>query len=127
MIDLGDVAFLVGVSGWIAIWGYRTHLGHIRKVMEMRAMRGEPLDDHKAEIERLRQEVNALRGGASSGGDLAALRQEIVRLRDTSTQYDVSLDHTLQELQHRVATLEIRLRQAGQSTTPDEVTTNSTR
>ena len=35
-----------------------------------------------------------------------ALRDEIARLRDTSTQYDVSLQHALEDLQHRVASIE---------------------
>ncbi|SRR5579883_652343 len=35
-----------------------------------------------------------------------ALREEVARLRDTSTQYDISIQHTLEDLQHRLATLE---------------------
>lgn len=37
-----------------------------------------------------------------------ALRDEIARLRDTSTQYDVSIQHTLDDLQRRVENLESR-------------------
>jgi hypothetical protein len=42
--------------------------------------------------------------------DFEALRQEVARLRDTSTQYDISIQHTLDDLQYRVSTLESRKR-----------------
>jgi TolA-binding protein len=41
-------------------------------------------------------------------GELLALRGEISRLRDTSTQFDMSIDHTLKDLQARVETIESR-------------------
>ena len=42
------------------------------------------------------------------------LRDDLARLRDTSTQYDVSIQHTLEDLQGRVAALESR-REAGRA------------
>jgi len=40
---------------------------------------------------------------------IEALREEVARLRDTSTQYDISIQHTLEELQQRVAFVESRV------------------
>lgn len=37
---------------------------------------------------------------------LESLRAELVRLRDTSTQYDISIQHSLEDLQRRVGKLE---------------------
>jgi TolA-binding protein len=34
------------------------------------------------------------------------LREEVARLRDTSTQYDISIQHTLEELQQRMTYVE---------------------
>jgi TolA-binding protein len=36
------------------------------------------------------------------------LRNEIAQLRDTTTKYDMSVEHALQEVRHRLATLESR-------------------
>ncbi len=41
-----------------------------------------------------------------------ALRVEVAQLRDTSTRYDMSLQHSLEELQHRVGVVESRTRPA---------------
>jgi|SRR5579862_759338 len=38
--------------------------------------------------------------------EIASLRQELAQLRDTATQYDVSLQNSLEELQHRVSHIE---------------------
>ncbi len=40
---------------------------------------------------------------------IEALRQELAQLRDTSTQYDMSLQMTLETLQERVRMLEQQL------------------
>jgi hypothetical protein len=51
-----------------------------------------------------------LQQGQSSDvmGQIAALRQEIIALRDTSTQFDVSLEHTVQRLDERLGRLETK-------------------
>lgn len=38
--------------------------------------------------------------------ELEALRLEVSRLRDTTTQYDISIQHTLEELHQRLARVE---------------------
>jgi hypothetical protein len=52
--------------------------------------------------------------------EIAALRQELAQLRDTSTQYDVSLQQSLEELQHRVATIEARNRNSSAPVAEDQ-------
>jgi hypothetical protein len=49
---------------------------------------------------------NAQMANQQAPAELAALRQEIASLRDTTTQFDMSVERTLTELQHRVASLE---------------------
>jgi len=41
-----------------------------------------------------------------SGSELTALRAELTAYKDASTQYDVSLDHVLQRIEHRLDRLE---------------------
>lgn len=54
----------------------------------------------------------AMRLQHSNGGDadiarqLQELRQEIAQLRDTSTSYDLSIDHQLQQLERRMQFME---------------------
>lgn len=45
-------------------------------------------------------------GNNSMKSEFDSLRQEVARLRDTSTQYDISIQHTLEELHRRVEMLE---------------------
>lgn len=44
--------------------------------------------------------------------EIIGLRQELAQLRDTSTQYDVSIQHSLEDLHHRVAHVEGTVRPA---------------
>jgi len=62
--------------------------------------------EKKAEIKA----GNSGAGNEALRSEFEALRQEVARLRDTSTQYDISIQHTLEELQHRVSTLESKKR-----------------
>lgn len=63
--------------------------------------------ERKAEIRD-----QSLRGGNNSlRAEIEALREELSRLRDTATQFDISIQHTLEELHTRVATLESQRRQ----------------
>jgi hypothetical protein len=67
-----------------AIW-----TGHRRKMLEMQLMlRGS--------------------GHATSDATIAAVREELRSLRDTTTQYDMSFDTALQRMERRVEGLERR-------------------
>lgn len=48
------------------------------------------------------QETDSLRT------EFDALRTELARLRDTSTQYDISIQHTLEDMQQRLERVESR-------------------
>jgi hypothetical protein len=63
-----------------------------------------------------------LQQGQSSDvmGQIAALRQEIIALRDTSTQFDVSLEHTVQRLDERLGRLETKAIIPSTTSTIDE-------
>jgi chromosome segregation ATPase len=73
---------------------------------------------HQAEMLDRKLLAQSLLTGQTQS-EISALRQELAQLRDTSTQYDVSLQHSLEELQHRVATIEARNRK-GSTLAPEE-------
>jgi hypothetical protein len=56
---------------------------------------------HQSEMLQLRLRLQ--QGEGNSHTDIAALRQEIQVLRETSMQYDLSFDAALQRLEQRVA------------------------
>ena len=88
LIPLAAVVFIFGPALFIPITAMV--LKHRKEMLQM-------------ELERRRlsnQEVLA---------QIEALRHELAQLRDTSTQYDMSLQATLETLQERVRTLEQRL------------------
>lgn len=61
------------------------------------------------QVERTR--INAQAGNTGNDtlrSEIEALRQELGRLRDTSTQYDISIQHTLEDMQQRLKRLESR-------------------
>ena len=51
---------------------------------------------------------------------LEAMRAEIAGLRDTSTQFDMSLEHTVERLEERVGRVETKVAPAA-SSRPDQV------
>jgi TolA-binding protein len=54
-------------------------------------------------------EIQAQASGAGNDSlrtEMEALRQEVARLRDTSTQYDISIQHSLEDMQRRLEFLE---------------------
>lgn len=93
---MGDLTGLVAV---ICIFGtplaaigmvaFRSYLKHQSEILDKK------LATHSEASSRIEAEV-------------VALRQELAQLRDTSTQYDISIQHTLEELQHRVHSIESR-------------------
>ena len=92
MIDPDDVMFFGTVCLAIVSGGwYKLR----RREIELRAM-------------------NNQFAGQNSPTEIAALRDEIASLRDTTTKYDISVEQALTELQNRIATLEA----ARQSATP---------
>lgn len=78
----------------------------------------------RIELARLRAEQNS---GAGSNSrevtalreELAALREEVHSLKDTATQYDISFDTALQNMDSRVAHLERRV--ASTTTSTEEI------
>jgi hypothetical protein len=86
--DIGSIFWGLAISAFFGRYWYVAWLKHQERKMEMRMMRGESIDGRTPEVERL--------------------RQELLRLRDTSTQFDVSIDHTLQDLKDRLAAMEAR-------------------
>jgi TolA-binding protein len=62
-------------------------------------------DERKLKIRTLGQ--NPV-GVDSLKSEIDAVRQEVARLRDTSTQYDISIQHTLEDMQQRLERLESR-------------------
>ena len=57
----------------------------------------------KSQERRLEMRLNAQQGqNEDVTRQLQAIRREIVDLRDTSTQFDLSLEHSLQRLEERV-------------------------
>ncbi|MCS7065804.1 MAG: hypothetical protein NZL85_05950 [Fimbriimonadales bacterium] len=94
MIDIGDLTGLVAV---ILIFGPAIIIPVTAMVLKHRK------EMVKLEIERrtaVSQEVLA---------QLEVLRREIAELRQTSTEYDMSLQANLENLQERVRTLEQQL------------------
>jgi hypothetical protein len=69
------------------------------------------------------QKLAQIRAKARAGADEGAaksideLRREIMALRETATQYDVSFDAALQRLEQRVAQMELRLSSVEQNQT----------
>ncbi len=57
---------------------------------------------------KMAQEQNKKAGTADGSvmAEVAALRAELAALRDTSTQYDISIEHTMQHIEQRVGRLE---------------------
>jgi TolA-binding protein len=47
-------------------------------------------------------------GSDSVRSEVETLRQELARLRDTSTQYDISIQHTLEDVQQRLERVEAK-------------------
>jgi len=57
----------------------------------------------------LRAQIQQQPGSIAGSGEVAALREELARLRDTSTQYDVSLQHALERIEQRLDHVERRV------------------
>ena len=72
---------------------------------------------------RLEMRLRLQQGQSSAVGEqIALLRQEIAALRDTSTQFDVSLEQTVQRLEDRLGRLETKSAAQSITTAPEEVT-----
>lgn len=57
-------------------------------------------------IAQMRLEAATKAGNSDTNTAIAALREEVARLRDTTTQYDIAFDTALQRLDSRVERLE---------------------
>jgi hypothetical protein len=60
--------------------------------------------------ERMAEISRAQASSEASSSEIAALREEVAKLRDTTTQYDLSVEHALQELNQRLAVVERGMR-----------------
>jgi hypothetical protein len=56
-----------------------------------------------------------------SKGEIAALREELAQLRDTTTKFDMSVESTLTEIQHRLSRLEAAQRPTPTTSSPEDV------
>ena len=63
---------------------------------------------HQERKYKLKLESQSSASGSVTA-DIQALRDEVARLRDTSTQYDISIQHSLEDMQQRLEFLERRL------------------
>lgn len=101
---MGDLFHgLTGLAIVVLIFGG----SYIKRILSMQ--------ERRLEIEQSLRE----RGMAGTSHDLADLKQqvsllraELAQLRDTSTQYDMSLQGSLEETQHRLAFMEAKARGA---------------
>ena len=75
----------------------------------------------KSQERRLELQLQAQQGRNDEvAAQIAALRREIAALRDTSTEFDMSLEHAVQRLEGRLGRLETK--SAAQSAaTPEEI------
>ena len=65
----------------------------------------------KSVLRHRERKLEIMAGSKNAGNEtvlqqIQTLRDEIARLRDTSTQYDISIQHTLDDLQHRMERVE---------------------
>lgn len=77
---------------------------------------------HQREMMQMRLRLHQ-HGEGNMGADLAALRQEIHALRETSMQYDLSFDAALQRLEQRVIRTEQNMQAAAQPVTHNNAPT----
>jgi hypothetical protein len=95
--------------------------GHIRRFLDILERRWER-NPPRARLsdEELKQLGQTQQTGGGVAGQIEALREELARLRDTSTQYDISIQHTLEDLQQRVTAIESRRRSSSAVVTEEE-------
>lgn len=78
----------------------------------------------KSQERRMELQMQAQQGqNDAAAQQIAALRQEVAALRDTSTQFDMSLEHNVQRLEERMGRVETKAAaQAARSVSPSEQT-----
>ena len=89
---MGDLIGLVAVVMIFMVPIMAIVTSHRKEILEMQMQNGQNDGALRAEVDRLRDELRAL--------------------RDTTTQYDMSIDHPLQTLDSRVSALEVTTRSA---------------
>ncbi len=63
----------------------------------------------RSQERRLELQMQAQQGqNDAAAQQIATLRQEVAALRDTSTQFDVSLEHSVQRLEERMGRVETK-------------------
>lgn len=61
---------------------------------------------HEERKLKIRSQSQSDAGGETLRSEFDSLRAEVARLRDTSTQYDISIQHSLEDMQNRLERLE---------------------
>lgn len=97
-----SIVILFGSMGIIGAVVARMWFSHEERKMKLRSQ-----GSNTAEVDALRSEIEGLRA-------------EVARLRDTSTQYDISIQHTLEDMQQRLERAEGRRGSSSPATRADE-------
>lgn len=71
----------------------------------------------KSQERRLELQIQAQQGQNDvAAQQIAGLRQEVAQMRDTSTQFDMSLEHSVQRLEERMGRVETKTAAQGART-----------
>lgn len=95
-MDAGILALMIPLAG-IGTGALAIYLAHVRKIAEIKARMGVVENRNAAGNNNVSGDVRA---------ELQALREEVAKLRDTSTKFDLSFDAGLTRLEDRVARVE---------------------
>ncbi|MBC8138891.1 MAG: hypothetical protein H8F28_23695 [Fibrella sp.] len=95
-MEPGVLALMIPLSA-IGTGALAIYLAHVRKLAEIKARTGVVENRNTANNGNVSGDVRA---------ELQALREEVAKLRDTSTKFDLSFDAGLTRLEDRVARVE---------------------
>lgn len=106
-MDAGILALMIPLAG-IGTGALAIYLSHVRKIAEIKARTGV--------VENQVRSANNTSVSNDVRAELQALREEVAKLRDTSTKFDLSFDAGLTRLEERVSRVE-KQNYASRSTT----------
>lgn len=106
----GILALMIPLAG-IGTGALAIYLTHVRKLAEIKARSGVVENHNTAGNTNVSNDVRA---------ELKALRDEVAKLRDTSTKFDLSFDAGLTRLEDRVARVEEQNYASRPTTTTEE-------
>ncbi len=90
-MDPGFSVPIVAIIGAFCLAFYRMHMRHLERMSMMRGSNQVPTSNASQET-------------------LDMLREDVARLRDTSTQHAMSLQNAMEEMQHRLDMVEAKTR-----------------